>query len=316
MSIIIQETGLLTILQTLDKEKSTENHEYNGACDRLAHQLANTLVGNDITSPTIEMTIQPATIKFTEPTIVAYAGADYLAKCDGKTIHANRIYLFDRGDVLEFGDSPRGNRIYLAVAGGLKVEENHSNILHSGDEVIMCREYTDQHHELFNVLKRDNHAVKWGVDVYALVEVYISDLFHIVKRPDVPDSFYETIEDAEYTVVKEKNRVSLYLEGSTLDIASDDVVHPGVNGGIYIADNQPVVALNDFNQSTSAPHIGTIPQYHMHKLAQKRRGSKIKFKVIDCDDAHANLYAHHLWVLSLFKAINYKLSKELVKEKM
>lgn len=315
MSLIIQETGLLTILQTLDKEESSTNNEYNGACDRLAHQLANTLVGNDISAPTIEMTVQPATIKFTEPTIIAYSGADFTGKSGGKDIHANRIYLFNRGDVLEFGDSPRGNRIYLAVAGGIKVESNHSNILGSGDEVVMCREYTDQHQELFNVLKRDS-VVKWGVDVYALVEVYISDLFHIVRRPDIPEEFYAKIEDTEYTVIKEKNRVALYLEGAELDAPENDIIHPGIKGGVYIAGNQPVVALNDFNQSTSAMHVGTIPQYHMHKLAQKRSGSKVKFKVIDCDDAHANLYAHHMWVLSLFKAINYKLSKELVKEKM
>lgn len=315
MSLIIQDTGLLTILQTLNKEVSATNNEYNGACDRLAHQLANTLVGNDVETPTIEMTVKPATIKITEPTIIAYSGAEYDAKCGGRDIHANRIHLLNRGDVLEFGESPRGNRIYLAVAGGIKVEEGHSNVLKSGDEVTMCRDYTEQHYELFNMLK-NNTAVKWGVDVYALVEVYISDLYHIVKRPDVPDEVYKKIENEEYTVVREKNRVALYLEGAELDVSSQNIIHPGIKGGVYIADNQPVLALNDFNQSTSASHIGTIPQYHMHKLAQKRSGSNIKFKVIDCDDAHANLYAHHLWMVSLFRAINYKLSKELVKEKM
>lgn len=315
MSLIIQESGLLTILQTLNKEESQTQNQYNGACDRLAHQLANTLVGNDVDTPTIEMTVKPATIKFTEPTIVAYSGAEYNATCGDKTVNQNRIYLFNRGDVLKFGESPRGNRVYLAVAGGIKLEAGHSNVLKSGDEVLMRREYTDQHGELFNMLK-NNNMVKWGVDTYALVEVYISDLYHIVRRPDVPKEVYESLEDAEYTVEKEKNRVALYLDGHKIGDMDNDIVHPGVKGGVYIADDQPVLALNDFNQSTTAAHIGTIPTYHMHKLAQKRRGSKIRFKVIDCDDAHANLYAHHLWATSLFKAINYKLSKELVKEKM
>src|SRR5699024_8837500 len=67
---------------------------------------------------------------------------------------------------------------------------------------------------------------------------------------------------------------------------------------------------------TELTHIGTIPSYHMHKLGQKRRGSKIKFKAIDASDAHAEAYGHYLWVNSLFKAIDYKISKELVKEKM
>ncbi|MFC3420303.1 hypothetical protein ACFOLA_13175 [Salinicoccus hispanicus] len=313
MSLIIQESGLLTILQTLDREDSAKGNEYNGACDRLAHQLANQLVGNNPDQPTIEMTLRPGVIKFTEPTIAAFSGAEFKAKSGNRNIYVNRIYLFDRGDELVFGESTRGNRVYLAVAGGIKVEG--SNILSSGDEVVMCRNYTAQHDELFNMLKQQ-HEVNWGVDTYALVEVYLSDTYHLVKRPDIPDAVYAAIEAEEYTVRNEKYRVALYLEGDAVEVPDTGIEHPGIKGGVYIADGQPVLALNDFNAYTTAPHVGTIPSYHMHKLVQKRPGSKIRFKCVEADDAHANLYAHHLWKKSLFKAIDYKLSKELIKEKM
>jgi allophanate hydrolase subunit 2 len=313
MSLIIQDSGMLTLLQTLDPEVSARGNEYNGACDRLAHQLANQLVGNSPEQPTIEMTLRPGAIKFTEPTIVAFSGAEFKAKSGDRDIFINRIYLFDRGDELIFGESTRGNRVYLAVAGGIKVEG--SNVLRSGDEVIMCRDYTPQHDELFNMLKQQKE-VNWGVDTYALVEVYLSDTYHIVRRPDVPDAVYEALEANEFTVRNEKYRAALYLEGAGVDMDTEGIEHPGLKGGVYIADGQPVLALNDFNDYTTAPHIGTIPSYHLHKLVQKRAGSHIRFKCIEADDAHANLYAHHLWVKSLFKAIDYKLSKELIKEKM
>lgn len=313
MSLIIQDSGLFSIVQSLDEKPSSSGSEYNGACDRLAHQLANQLVGNPADDLTIEMTVRPATIKFTEPTIIAFSGAEFVGRCNDQQVHPNRIYLFDRGDVLEFVDTPRGNRIYLAVAGGIKAEG--SNILKSGDEVVMCRDYTVRHDELFNMLRNKN-MVSWGVDTYSLVEIYISDLFHIVRRPDVSEEVYDILEGAEFTVLKEKNRVSLHLTGRKITPAPSNVVHPGIKGGVYLADGAPILALNDFNQSTTAEHIGTIPSYHMHKLSQKRTGSRLKFKVIDCDDSHANLYAQDLWVKSLFKAIDYKLSKELVKEKM
>lgn len=313
MSLIIQDSGLFSIVQSLIKQPSPEGQELNGACDRLAHQLANQLVGNKKNELTIEMTIQPAIVKFTEPTIIAFSGAEFTGRCNNREVHPNRIYLFDRGDVLEFVDAPRGNRIYIAVAGGIEVEG--SNILRSGDEVIMCRDYTIQHDELFKMLRNKN-MVSWGVDTYSLVEIYISDLYHVVRRPDVSDEVYDLLESGEFTVSKEKNRVSLHLEGKHLETGTSKIIHPGIKGGVYIAAGEPVLALNDFDQPTTAEHIGTIPSYHMHKLSQKRRGSKIKFKVIDCDDAHANLYAQNLWVKSLFKAIDYRLSKELVKEKM
>lgn len=318
MSVIIENSGLLTLLQTLDKQENNDDESvYNGACDRLAFQLVNQLVGNAPDALTLEMTVQPAVIKFTEPTIVAFSGADFAGTTHGREITTNRIYLFDKGDTVKFDTQKRGNRLYMAVAGG--VETEGTNVLSSGDELIMKREYTPEHHELFNML-RVNHTVNWGVDYYALIEVYISDIFHVVKVPGVDDAIYEALEKNTYSVQKEKNRVAIYLNGKAVDAPvleeENEIERFGVPGGVFIPENQPVITMHDFNQPTTAAHVGTIPSYHLHKLAQKRPGSQIQFKFIDVEDAHANLYAHHLWTQSLFKAINYKLSKELVREKL
>lgn len=314
MSLIIKKSGLLTILQTVKKtEINKENNEYNGAVDRLSPMLANKLVGNDIDEPTIEMSGQPGVIQFTEPTIFAYSGGEFEGSINDEDIRPNRIYHVDRGDVLSFHESSRGCRIYLAVAGGLAAEA--SNVLKSGDEVIMRRDYSTLHDEIFHMMS-NKRKVGWGIAVYSLVEVYLSDTYHIVKRPDVPDSVYDMLEEKEYEVIHEDNRVNLVLKGQILEDFDQTGEQPGVLGGVYIKDETPIIALNDFNSQTDLTHIGTIPSYHMHKLGQKRPGSKIKFKTVDIDDAHAEMYGHHLWVNSLFKAIDYKISKELVKEKM
>lgn len=317
MSVIIENSGLLTLLQTLDKKENDDNRVYNGALDRLAFQMANQLVGNPKDALTVEMTVQPAVIKFTEPTIVAFSGADFAGEVNGRILNTNRIYLFDRGDTVKFDSQKRGNRLYMGVAGGIETEG--TNVLSSGDELIMKREYTEQHKELFNIL-RTNNTVNWGVDYYALTEVYISDIFHIVKVPGVDPKIYEQLEKNTYSVHNEKNRIMMYLKGGAVDVAETanghDIEQYGLRGGVFIPEDQPVITLNDFDQPTTASHVGTIPSYHLHKLAQKRPGSQLQFKCIDIEDAHANLYAHHLWITSLFKAIDYKLSKELVKEKL
>lgn len=315
MSLIIQEGGLLTILQTVDKQTKNKqkNNEYNGAVDSLSPMLANKLVGNDVNEPTLEMSGQPAVIQFTEPTIIAYSGGDFNGIVSEEDIQPNRIYHVDRGDVLSFQGSTRGSRLYLAIAGGIAVEK--SNVLKSGDEVTMRRNYTALHDEIFHMMS-NKRKVSWGIGIYSLVEVYLSDIYHIVKRPDVPAEVYERLEEREYTVTQEENRIQLSVEGQEIDFAGTDCVSPGVLGGVYLENNLPTIALNDFDAETELTHIGTIPSYHMHKLGQKRRGSKIKFKAVDSEDAHAETYGHYLWVNSLFKAIDYKISKELVKEKM
>lgn len=302
MSIIIQDKGLLTTIQSS-----------NGAVDSLSPQLANKLVGNSVDADTVEMVVRPAIIQFTEPTVIAFSGAFFKALVGDKTIYPNRIYIFDKGDVLQFTDINRGSRIYLAVAGGIRYEK--SNILESGDEIIMCRNYTELHDEIFNMM-RNNETVSWGIDTYALAEIYLSDDFHIVRRDDTPDEIYEKLIEREYTIVGERNRFAIYLKGEEIEFDPDRIDNYGILGGVFIQDNQPVMAFNDFVTSTSLPHVGTIPSYHMHKLAQKTNGSLLKFKVIDAEDAHVELYKFEMWKKTIFKAIDYKIKKELVKEKM
>src|SRR5699024_5994857 len=188
MSVIIKDSGLLTILQTVSKTITEDNNDYNGAVDNLSPRLANKLVGNDVYEPTIEMSGQPGAIQFTEPTIFAYSGGDFRGTINDETVENNRIYHANRGDILSFGESNRGCRVYIAVAGGLAIEK--SNVLKSGDEVIMRRDYTSLHDEIFHMMM-NKRKVSWGIGVYSIVEVYLSDTYHLVKRPDVPNEVYE-----------------------------------------------------------------------------------------------------------------------------
>src|SRR5699024_7395008 len=174
MSIIIQDKGLLSTVVTS-----------SDALDQLSPQIANKLVGNDVDAKTSEMLIRPAKIQFTEPTVIAFSGALFDVTVGDKTSSAHRVYTLDRGHVLMFHRSERGGRVYLAVAGGMK--KSGRNVLESGDELTMRRNYTEQHHEIFSMM-RNKPTVSWGIGSYSLAEVYLSDNFHVVRRAGVPES--------------------------------------------------------------------------------------------------------------------------------
>ncbi|UTI85464.1 hypothetical protein NIT60_01775 [Mammaliicoccus sciuri] len=53
----------------------------------------------------IEMTIKLPSIQFTEPTLIAFTGANFPAFVDGKKIAPYKIHLMDKGEVLKFGGS-------------------------------------------------------------------------------------------------------------------------------------------------------------------------------------------------------------------
>ena len=88
MSIIIENSGLFSSFQ--DFGRKGYEHEGvipSGALDELAHEIANRLVANDKNEATLEMTQKMATIRFTEPALIALTGGNFKAEKNGFIQH-------------------------------------------------------------------------------------------------------------------------------------------------------------------------------------------------------------------------------------
>lgn len=92
-----------------------------GAMDPLAARIGNILVGNYEDSAVIEAHFPTPEIRFTTDTVFAVTGADFSADLDGVGLQNWRTYRADEGSTLSFRSRIKGNRCYLAVAGGLNV---------------------------------------------------------------------------------------------------------------------------------------------------------------------------------------------------
>lgn len=124
MSIIIENPGLFSSFQDFGRQ----GYEHDGvipggAIDFLAHEIANRLVANDKNEATLEMTTKMARIRFTEPTLIALSGGNFKAWTQNMRILPNKLYLVEKGDVLQFSESNRTSRVYLAIGGGVELEE-------------------------------------------------------------------------------------------------------------------------------------------------------------------------------------------------
>ncbi|SAY90161.1 allophanate hydrolase subunit 2 family protein [Staphylococcus aureus] len=168
MSIIIEKSGLFSSFQDFGRR----GYEHDGvipcgALDTLAHEIANRLVANDKNEATLEMTNKMATIRFTEPTLIALAGGNVKAYTEHMTISPYKLYLLDKGDVLKFRETSYTSRVYLAVGGGFELDawlgSNSTDFnvkiggfkgrtLQDGDEIKLKRDYTARHHKLFENL--------------------------------------------------------------------------------------------------------------------------------------------------------------------
>lgn len=95
----------------------------SGAVDQYAHRVANFLVGNEAEAATLEMTYTGPTVEFEEDACVAVCGADMSPEVDGETVPTWTAVGVEAGQTLAFGFATEGARAYLAVAGGIDVEQ-------------------------------------------------------------------------------------------------------------------------------------------------------------------------------------------------
>lgn len=334
MSIIIEDPGLFASFQDFGRQ----GYEHDGvipggAIDFLAHEVANRLVANDKNEATLEMTTKMARIRFTEPTLIALAGGNFKAWTQHMRILPNKLYLVEKGDVLQFSETNRTSRVYLAIGGGVELEEwlgststdflSHiggyeGRKLQAGDAINMKRAYSKRHLKLFDNLK-NTHKTDWGVDGYALSFNYMSDMFHVILNKGAEDFDEETLNRftrEEYKVTSKANRAGMILEGEPVKAYYEDMPpHQSVKRGTIQVkrDGSPIILLNDHYTLGSYPQIGTIASYHLTKLAQKPQGSKLKFQYIDVYTAEDNLMKYSSWVQQLFHGIEYRMLQEMQK---
>lgn len=102
-----------------------------GPQDHYAFKAASVLVGNPAPPPPLtlgdpglaglEATIAGPTLRFESEAMVAVTGAEAKVRLDGEPVEQWRSFRVPAGGVLDMGQTMRGARTYLAVAGGIDV---------------------------------------------------------------------------------------------------------------------------------------------------------------------------------------------------
>ena len=124
MSLLIKKQGLLSTIQDLGRNGFRRfGINPNGAMDKTAARLINILLGNNETEAVIEMHFPAPEILFEEETMFALGGANFGAKLNDESIENWKIQFAESGSILKFSEKIFGNRSYLAVKGGFKIEK-------------------------------------------------------------------------------------------------------------------------------------------------------------------------------------------------
>lgn len=285
MSIEVLAPGLLTTVQAVGREGFRHlGVGLGGALDPGAHAIANLLVGNAPSAPTLEIALAGPTLRFKHATSIALCGAAFDADVDGEALPGWHRAELPAGSVLRIGGCRSGARAWLAVSGGIRVAEilgSASTDLRGGFGGVEGRALRagDQLHAVAfaEAVERVNIA-PWWIDPHAL-DPASSLPMRVLPGSDATDPGDGLFESA-WTIAPASDRQGLRLTGKPLALrdAREYVSEPIVPGTVQLPPGgEPIVLLADAQTHGGYPRIGHVIRADRGRLAQLRAGDGIRF---------------------------------------
>jgi urea carboxylase len=304
----------------------------SGPMDALAFRLANRLLGNREDSAALELTVTGPTLKFGCSAVIVLTGAPMRARLDGAPVEFWRAIEVQAGSVLKLGaiEGGAGQRSYLAVRGGFDVPlymgsratfalgqfgGHAGRALRNGD-VLRVGEHPPA--EQLPLLGDGNALLAAPAAALAahLRPGYGHDWrIAVVYGPHAAPDFFtdrdiEVLFENPWQVHYNSSRTGVRLIGPRPQWARKDGGEAGLHPS-NIHDNAYAVGAIDFTGDMpvilgpDGPSLGgfvcpaTIALADLWKVGQLRPGDRIRFHVIDAEQAHALLLAQDARIRSL-----------------
>ena len=280
----IRKPGIFTTVQNLGRSGYRSlGVNPGGAMDRTAVRLINCLLGNDENAAVLEMHFPAAEIVFESPATFILGGANFGAELDGQIVNNWRCFSAKAGSTLKFCERTKGNRTYLAVAGGLKYEQ----VLGSSSTRIE----TATHIEINEAERRSFLGEHTRVST-SLVPIY--SRFPTVRVVDGPESNLLDDKSTElffnelFTILPASNRMGYRLDSEPLSLTGGfQMVSSAVTfGTIQLLPNGQIITLMADHQTTGGyPRIGQIASVDLPLMAQLGAGDKVSFHKVAVGEA-------------------------------
>lgn len=276
----VLDPGALTTVQDLGRPGYAHlGVPRSGALDEPALRLANRLVGNDEGAAGLETTVSGVSFRARGSTRIAVTGAEAVVTVDGRSVPWGSAIPVPAGAVVVVGPAVRGLRSYVAVAGGVEVEEVLGS--RSGDLLSGLGPAPLTAGSLLPLGAVPRAAV--GVSA---VPPGPNSRLRLVLGPRADWFEEETLailDGASYQVGASSNRIGLRLTGPALrrSRAGELPTEPMVLGAVQVPPSgQPVVFLADHPTTGGYPVIGVVLGADLPVCAQARPGETLILRVL------------------------------------
>lgn len=298
MSLLIQKPGILTTIQDLGRH-GYRRYGINpgGAMDAAAARLVNIALGNDENEGVLEMHFPAAQIVFESDMIAAVAGADLAPQLDELPIENWRAFLAKKGSVLKFQRKISGNRTYLGVRGGFKLDQwlgSASTNLTAGAGGFGGRKLSAGDKIRVNQRQKKLSAIYARRIATSIIPMYRPfPTVRAIRGPEfenLQERDRELFIDQDYTISNRSNRMGFRLAGEPVAFATPhDFISSAVSFGTIqvLPDGQLIVLMADHQTAGGYPRIAQVIARDLPLIGQLGANDKVAFHLVDIAEAEA-----------------------------
>ncbi|QYS99930.1 hypothetical protein H0G86_007049 [Trichoderma simmonsii] len=299
--------GPLTHIQDLPAWFGVRNGvPESGPMDPLAFQIANILVGNELTTEALEMTGAGPELRFLADALIAVSGPDIAIELDGEPKKSWESFAVKAGQRLSLGKI-RGNgcRAYLAISGGFP---SVPKFIGSKSNAIACNFGGYQGRrlaagDLIFLKEQDVSRLSQFTRAFPsdLLPKYESDweIYCVPGPHDVgflTNSGIETLYNTKWKVSHNASRSGIAIVGPTPEFSRQDGGEGGGHPSNVLEYGYPLGAVNWAGDAANilpleGPDMGgfistnTVVRADFWRLGQVSPGNTVTFKPISFDSA-------------------------------
>ena len=266
---------------------------FSGAMDQRNFLISNSLVGNKRDEAVLEFAYQGPFLKVKNDNILFAITGNVNFKIKKKTSEVidgecYKTYLLNKDDELDIISTNQSVYGYLAVSSGFKIEKfmgSYSTTAragvggNNGNKILVNQKiYINNAKDILN-----NKKINFLNSKIEFIRILKGTNFDYFTEKSIKKFFSE-----DFTVTKLTDRMGMRLKGPILDNNKETNIRSEglIKGVIQVpADGNPIIMLSDHGTIGGYPKIGVVISADYDKLVQVPPNAKIKFKLVDLNEA-------------------------------
>ena len=266
---------------------------FSGAMDQRNFLISNSLVGNKKDEAVLEFAYQGPLLKVKNDNILFAIAGNVNFKIKKKTLEiidgeCYKTYLLNKDDELDIISTNQSVYGYLAVSSGFKVEKfmgSYSTTTraevggNNGNKISVNQKIYINNSK--GILK--NKKINFLNSKIEFIRILKGTNFDYFTEKSIKKFFSE-----DFIVTKLTDRMGMRLKGPILDNNKETNIRSEglIKGVIQVpADGNPIIMLSDHGTIGGYPKIGVVISADYDKLVQLPPNAKIKFKLVDLNEA-------------------------------